>query len=102
MGTIENINIKDIDRYISDDRYIIIDVRSEDDYRKRHIKGAVNIPYAVIESEEIEIPKNRIPVIYCEHGGISIMAAKKLYRRGYKVINTLGGISVYERSKQKL
>lgn len=97
MGTIENVSIREIDKYIGDGRYLIADVRSEADYQKSHIEGAVNISYKSIENGETELPRNKIIVLYCEHGGVSIMAAKKLYRRGYRVINTLGGFAAYEK-----
>ena len=101
MNTIININIRNIDSYIGDDKYIILDVRNQEEYRKNHIDGAINIPYRQIENDEMELDKNKIYVIYCEHGGVSIMAAKKLFKRGCQVINTIGGLAAYERYKLK-
>lgn len=101
MNTIININIRNIDNYIGDSRYVIMDVRNEAEYKKHHIDGAVNIPYRLIEYDEAELDKNKIYVIYCEHGGVSIMAAKKLFKKGYQVINTIGGLVAYDRYKLK-
>ena len=101
MDTIININIRDIDEYIGNDKYIILDVRNETEYKRNHIDGAINIPYRQIEHYEVELNRNKTYVIYCEHGGVSIMAAKKLFRRGYKVINTIGGLAAYEKQKLK-
>lgn len=101
MNTIININIRNIDNYIGDDRYIVLDVRNEAEYAKHHIEGAINIPYRQIENDEVELDRNKTYVIYCEHGGVSIMAAKKLFRKGYQVINTIGGLAAYDRYKLK-
>lgn len=101
MDTIENINIRNIDNYIGKDGYVILDVRSSAEYRRNHIYGAVNVPYRQIEQDEAELDKGKTYVIYCEHGGVSIMAAKKLFKKGYKVINTMGGMAAYERYKLK-
>ncbi len=101
MNTIININIRNIDNYKGDGRYVILDVRNEEEYKKHHIDGAVNIPYRQIEYEEADLDRSKIYVVYCEHGGVSIMAAKKLFKRGYQVINTIGGLAAYERYKLK-
>lgn len=101
METIENISMREIERYINNSEYMVIDLRSPGDYMKYHIDGAVNIPYESLINGEIELPHRKKAVLYCEHGGVSIMAAKKLMRKGYIVINTIGGITAYKRLKQK-
>ena len=101
MKSIENISMREIEKYINKMEYMIIGLRERKDYIKYHIEGAVNIPYESVINESIYIPYNKKLVLYCEHGGVSIMAAKKLMKRGYEVINTLGGITAYERLKQK-
>ncbi len=101
MERIENISMKEIDKYINDAQYVVVDLRNAVDYGKYHIDGAINIPYAHLISNEEELPYNKKIVLYCEHGGMSIMAAKMLMKKGYEVINTIGGITAYERLKQK-
>jgi 3-mercaptopyruvate sulfurtransferase SseA len=44
---------------------VIIDVRSDDDYKKRHIKGALSIPYTEIEARMGELPKDKLAILYC-------------------------------------
>ena len=96
MNQIENINMREIKNY-DNTNYLIIDLRNEVEYKKFHIKNAVNIPYESILNREMEIPKSKTLVLYCEHGGVSIIAAKVLLKRGYKVINTIGGITAYKK-----
>jgi len=47
----------------------LIDLRSREDYRTGHIKGAVNVPYEEFEEmQEYDFPKRKILVLYCERG----------------------------------
>ena len=63
MNTIININIRNIDNYKGDGRYVILDVRNEEEYKKHHIDGAVNIPYRQIEYEEADLDRSKISVV---------------------------------------
>lgn len=101
MGTIENISMREIDRYAKSSEYLVIDVRNMSDYRAFHIDGAISVPYDYIVKGETELPRDRTIVLYCEHGGVSIMAAKYLMKKGYKVVNTIGGMAAYDRLKNK-
>ena len=49
---------------------------------------------------EVELPKNKTLVLYCEHGGVSVIAAQRLFKRGYLVINTIGGYSAYKNANK--
>ena len=40
-----------LEKVISTDNYIIVDARTEEEYEKGHVVGAVNIPYDKIEEE---------------------------------------------------
>lgn len=44
---------------------LIVDTRSESEYRSGHIKGAVSIPLATIVLEEWQPPRNKEIVLYC-------------------------------------
>ncbi len=96
MNKIENINMREIANF-DNINYLIIDLRKEAAFKKFHIKNAVNIPYESILNREIEIPNGKTLILYCEHGGVSIIAAKVLLKRGYKVINTIGGVTAYKK-----
>ena len=45
-------------------RILIVDVRSADEFRERHIKDAVNVPLTEIERRVAEIPKQGLVVLY--------------------------------------
>jgi len=65
-------------------KYVLIDVRDESEYREGHIPTAINIPAEVIASKSELIPKDKIVIVYCNTGGRSYLAYKKLLRMEYK------------------
>lgn len=74
--------------------YIIIDVRTPEEFKKKHITGAVNIPNEKIGDEEIDaLPdKNQLILVYCRSGNRSKQASAKLAELGYTNISEFGGI----------
>lgn len=74
--------------------YIILDVRTPEEYATKHIKGAVNIPNGSIGTEEItELPdKNQLILVYCRSGNRSKDASDKLVKLGYTNVVEFGGI----------
>lgn len=73
--------------------YIILDVRTEDEFSQGHIPGAINIPNGSIKGEPKELKdKDQMIYIYCRSGNRSKQAAKKLVELGYTSIVEFGGI----------
>ncbi len=74
--------------------YIILDVRTKDEYKGGHIPGAVLLPNESIGKETIDIlpDKDQIILIYCRSGRRSKEAAAKLVNLGYTNIYEFGGI----------
>ena len=74
--------------------YLIVDVRTIEEYEERHILGAMNIPNESIGEEEIaQLPdKNQLIFVYCRSGRRSKEAAEKLVKLGYKNVVEFGGI----------
>ena len=74
--------------------YIILDVRTPEEFRERHIPNAINIPNETIGSEDIqELPdKDQLILVYCRSGNRSKQASGKLAELGYTNIVEIGGI----------
>ena len=74
--------------------YIILDVRTPEEFRERHIPNAINIPNETIGSEDIqELPdKDQLILVYCRSGRRSKLAAQSLADLGYTNIREFGGI----------
>ena len=78
----------------------IIDVREAHEYKRGHIKGAINIPLSELRKRVNEIPKDKPVYIHCRSGQRSYNAVLALQHLGYSnVFNMAGsflGISLYE------
>lgn len=74
--------------------YIILDVRRDDEFRQKHIVGAINIPNEAIGTEPIaQLPdKDRLIMVYCRSGNRSKQASEKLVKLGYTNVVEFGGI----------
>lgn len=74
--------------------YIILDVRTPEEYEEKHITGAVNLSNETIGTEEIaQLPdKEQLILVYCRSGNRSKQASKKLADLGYTNIIEFGGI----------
>ena len=75
--------------------YIILDVRTAQEYSEKHIPGAINIPNETIGTEAIpELPdKEQLILVYCRSGNRSKQASEKLVKLGYTNIVEFGGIN---------
>lgn len=78
----------------SEDSYIILDVRTEEEYAEGHIKNAVLIPdYEIAERAEKELTdKNQLILVYCRSGRRSKIASDILVSLGYTNVVEFGGI----------
>lgn len=74
--------------------YIILDVRTQEEYDEGHIPGAILISNTEIEerAEEVLTDKDQLILVYCRSGRRSKMAAEILVELGYTNIREFGGI----------
>ena len=75
--------------------YIILDVRTPEEFADKHIPGAINIPNETIGTAEIpELPdKDQLILVYCRSGNRSKQASEKLAALGYTNVVEFGGIN---------
>ena len=66
---------------INENNYIIVDVRTPDEYNEGHLKDAINIP--VDEIEENIFDKTKTILVYCRSGNRSKTAYNSLTKMGY-------------------
>lgn len=97
----EMIAPREVDRYVRDQSAFLIDLRTPDEYIQRHIRGAVNIPYEKLKDCHV-LPFDMILVVYCERGSVSMVAARELAARGYRVKTVIGGIHAYRGNYQEV
>jgi rhodanese-related sulfurtransferase len=74
--------------------YVILDVRTQEEYNQGHIPGAILIPDTQIEAraEEMLTDKDQLILVYCRSGRRSKLASEILVELGYTNIMEFGGI----------
>ena len=78
----------------SEEVYIILDVRTQEEYDEGHIPGAIVISHEEIaeKAEEVLTDKDQLILVYCRSGRRSKLAAEALVELGYTNIKEFGGI----------
>ena len=78
----------------SQEGYVILDVREQDEFDAGHIPGAILIPYGSIEEKAPSMlpDKDQLILVYCRSGRRSKIAAQSLEKMGYTNIKEFGGI----------
>ena len=74
--------------------YIILDVREQEEFDQGHIPGAILIPYTQTEEMAPQMlpDKEQLILVYCRSGRRSKIAAEALVELGYTNIREFGGI----------
>lgn len=83
---VDLIAFKDIKKYIDCRSCLIIDLRENEEYRRAHIRNAVNIEYS---DNGIRVPyehRNSLLVFYCDTGKRALMMARIMKKLGYKTV----------------
>ena len=75
---------------------VILDVRTDGEYRDGHIEGAVNIPVNELEGRLGELEKDNETLVYCRTGNRSGTAVGILKENGYeKIFHMNNGITAW-------
>lgn len=74
--------------------FILLDVRTKEEFREGHIEGAMNIPLPNLAYQiEDEVPdKDQVIVLYCRSGVRTLTAAEILRELEYTKVYDMGGI----------
>jgi rhodanese-related sulfurtransferase len=76
------------------DGYVILDTRTEEEYETGHIPGAIVISHEQIKekAEQVLTDKDQLILVYCRSGRRSKLAAQDLVDLGYTNVKEFGGI----------
>ena len=87
----------------TEEEFIILDVRTQEEYADGHIPGAICVPNETIGMEPpVELPdKEKKILVYCRSGNRSKQAATKLDAMGYSNIVEFGGIMDWDGEIEK-
>lgn len=79
-----NFESNKLEAVIKENNYIIIDVRTKEEYDINHLVGAMNIPLDEID-DNLELDNTKTILVYCQSGNRSSMAYNYLINLGYTV-----------------
>ena len=93
----------ELERAMSEDDIIIVDVRAEEDYEKGHIPGAISLPKEKWNSPE-GLSRDKLNVVYCYSQVCHLAAtvAVELAGRGYPVMELEGGFQAWQDHDMKV
>ncbi|MCD7956996.1 MAG: rhodanese-like domain-containing protein [Lachnospiraceae bacterium] len=93
----ETISAKELDWYIGRRGYLLIDLRTREEFMKEHIRGAVNAP----DGEKGEMHTcldghiGDTLILYCDRGAKSLSVARELEEKGWRTKSVVGGLRAY-------
>ena len=98
------VDAQELDTWMwSEDPPLILDVRSEKEWNKSRLPGAINIPLPELEEKRSSLPRERAIVAVCASGYRSAIASGLLERGGFqKVFNLRGGLGAWLEEGKKL
>lgn len=73
-----------LEKILNSNNYLVIDVRTKEEYEEGHVVDSLNIPYDEID-ENIALDKSKTILVYCRSGKRSSIAYKSLSDLGYDV-----------------
>jgi NADPH-dependent 2,4-dienoyl-CoA reductase/sulfur reductase-like enzyme/rhodanese-related sulfurtransferase len=88
----------DVETILSADssaRPVLVDVRTDDEFRRGHIPGAANIPLDELRARLNELPAEKELVAYCQVGQRGYLATRILHQHGFRAANLSGGYAAY-------
>ncbi|WP_211183419.1 rhodanese-like domain-containing protein [Thalassotalea sp. Y01] len=82
-----------IDLQQSDEQFLLLDVRTAEEFQEGHIPGAVNISHTELAAnlQKLESYKDKNIVVYCRSGRRAGIAIEELKQQGFKHLTHLQG-----------
>lgn len=98
FGMGKKIDTAGITKEVGDGKALLLDVRSDDEWKVGHASGAVHLPVDRIMQGALPTKDTSTKLyLYCASGGRAGMAANHLQGKGYDTEN-LGGLSNWKNS----
>jgi rhodanese-related sulfurtransferase len=81
-----------------DKEHVFVDVRDPESFKAGHVPGAINVPAAAMPDMLERLPKDKTLVLYCYNIVCYAAPTAALYlaKKGYKVMELVGGFEEYK------
>ena len=84
------ISFMEFERYLHDERTVVIDLRDKKRYAKEHIGGSINMSYEDAIDNVVRFINKRV-IFVCERGNLSLRAANAFAMRKVEAYSLGGG-----------
>jgi rhodanese-related sulfurtransferase len=91
---VEETNVADVKRRIdAGEKFVLVDVREDNEWAQGHVPGAVHLGKGIIERDiEARVPDTGAKVVlYCGGGFRSALVADNLQKMGYTNVESMDG-----------
>lgn len=95
LANFESIDAKQAIQLLeNDDNVTLLDVRTIQEYKAGHLRGATLIPVEVLSENlgMLKEGKDKKIIVYCRTGSRSVSASRTLEENGFTPLNVRGGI----------
>ncbi|MDL2232438.1 FAD-dependent oxidoreductase [Ruminococcaceae bacterium OttesenSCG-928-L11] len=94
-GRVSLFHWHDVEAVLQREDAVLLDVRTEGEYRRGHIEGSVNIPLDSLRERLAEVDAGKEIHVLCQVGLRGYLACCILNGRGYRCRNLSGGYRLY-------
>ncbi len=94
------ISLAEFEKRKAEPNTVVLDVRSEEEFAKGHIGGAVNVPINAKDFDERvkQLDKDKTYLVHCQAGVRSDRACKKMDGVVPKMFNFAGGMNEWKKA----
>lgn len=88
-------------KLIADQKVIVLDIRTPNEFKTAHIAGATNIDFLApdFEARIDQLDTNRVYLVHCASGGRSTHSLPVLHKHHFELLYHLdGGIKAWEKA----
>ncbi len=97
MRKYKTLNQEEVKTLLKEEKTVLLDVRTEDEYWEESVEDSLNIPLHELEERIIELDKGKTYITFCRSGVRSKAAALILLEEGFtKVFNSRDGILTWK------
>ena len=103
--TKNDIELAEFEKKMASEKYLLVDVRTAEEFSDGHIEGALNIDYfsATFSDEISQLGLEKSALVYCRSGNRSDKSMRIMYDLGFKeVYNLIGGIKGWKAKNNTL
>lgn len=96
LDSLSTMSVHDLQQQLVGD-ITVLDVRTDGEWNRGHIDGAIHIHGGVLQDHFDDIPRDKPVAVVCGSGYRAAIAASFLKREGYQsVTNVMGGMSAWQ------